>query len=274
MKIAYRGTAYSGWQIQPHRETVQGTVNRALSKILQEAVRTVGSSRTDAGVHARAQCVSFSCHNPIPAESLQRALNYVLPHDMHVFEVQERDALFSARYHARAKQYSFCIFNRAELEPMTADLGWRVAGGLNDQDMDLGAKTLVGTRCFRALQAAADKRTETVTTIYAARVRRLNDLVVFDVIGRNFLYHMVRNLAGSLIKVGVAEWTVAEFEDRINSGERTQMAMTAPAAGLHLIEVFYGARPFLWSESGDAFVKWLSDSLLGTQSRDLSSSID
>lgn len=261
MVLAYRGTGFSGWQIQPRCRTVQGVLNSALSKVVGERVRCTGASRTDSGVHARAQHASFRIRNSLPLDALMRAVNHRLPGDLRVLDIGLQDPNFSARHHACAKHYAYFIFNQRLSNVLTWDLGWRVGPALDHQAMDRAAQMVVGTHCFQAFRAAGDKRLESVTTMLQAGVSRVGNLVCFEIIGRRFLYHMVRNIVGSLVQVGLGEWSENGFLSRFQARQRTQMAVKAPAQGLHLMQVYYPGDALVAGERAQAYRQWLAHSL-------------
>jgi len=262
LRLTYTGQHLFGWQIQPDRPTVQGHLQRALASIFEkETVRTVGASRTDTGVHAHDQHVSFETDSPIPVDKLKYALNNRLPGGIRVLAVRERERDFSARYHARAKHYAYYLHIAAVTSPFIAPYVWSDRRSLDSDAMNTAAGHLVGTRCFRALQSHRDHRDQTETTIFASRVRRSADLVCFEVVGRHFLYHMVRNMIGSLVLVGRGEWAPDDFGERLASGDRREMGITAPAGGLHLFKVHYGEGPYGFSSESDAFTRFLQHAL-------------
>lgn len=268
MRIAYNGARFHGWQIQPKVRTVQGEVAAVLARILKrDYVKTGGSSRTDAGVHAHDQRVSFEIDIPIPIAGLRHALERLLPSDIQILDLQERPAGFQARHHAQGKHYGYCILNPLGIgrlrafqnlaSPFVADLVAPHAHALDAEKMNRAAQALVGTRCFKALQSSKDHRTHSETTLYHTRVRRQGALVCFEVVGKHFLYLMVRNIAGSLILVGNGEWSVDQFVDYLDSGDRRLMGDTAPAQGLHLFRVFYDDEPLTFSADSDRFLNFL-----------------
>jgi len=257
--ISYSGHPFHGWQIQPHCTTVQGRLQDALARVLEmEAVRTVGASRTDAGVHAHDQHVSFQTTNPIPLDKLQRALNHMLPAGIRVLAVHERAPDFSARYHARAKHYAYFMHNGKVVPPFIGPYVWSDRRLLDADAMDRAARLFEGTRCFRAMQSARDFRDQTETTIMAARVWRSGELVCFEVVGRNFLYHMVRIMVGALVMVGRGEWAPEALADGLLAGDRKAMGQTAPAGGLHLCKVAYGEGPHGFSSRGEEIAAFLA----------------
>ncbi|QTD47594.1 tRNA pseudouridine(38-40) synthase TruA [Sulfidibacter corallicola] len=268
LRIAYNGAGFHGWQIQPRARTVQGEVAAVLKRILKLAkIKTVGCSRTDAGVHAHDQRVSFQIEHPIPLEGLQRALERLLPPDIQLLEVCERPPGFQARHHARAKHYGYFFLNppgttafnawQNLASPFIAPYVTACAEPLDVEAMARAAEQLVGTRCFKALQSCKDHRPNSETTIFATRVRRHGSLVTFDVLGHHFLYLMVRNMAGSLKRVGTGEWAAEDFGERLNRGNRVDMGETAPATGLHLFEVYYEEDPLGFSPKSEAFQTFL-----------------
>lgn len=251
LRIAYVGTHFFGWQIQPKRRTVQGELNKALRSVLRlKEIRTIASSRTDSGVHAHDQRVSLTIGKPIPVENLKRALNHKLPHDVRVLEARGREPNFSPRYDARAKHYVYFIYNLETFSPLISSYVWSYAPPLDAEIMNAGAAIWTGTRCFKAFQAHKDRRVGSESTVFASRVYRLGNLVIFEILARHYLYHMVRNMLASLVRLGDGTWSMNEFQQRSLSGERVRQWITAPARGLHLFEVFFGAGPFALSDKG------------------------
>ena len=262
LRISYVGTRFFGWQKQPYHTTVQGVLELLLGKTLRATeITTIGSSRTDTGVHAHDQHVSFFTESTIPPAGLKRALNHRLPSEIRVLEVRDRPQTFSARYDARAKHYAYFIFNGEVAAPLVADLVWRYGPALDVNAMAHAARYLLGKRCFKSLQASGDARKSSITTLYDVRVEQTGSIISFETLGHRYLYHMVRNMAGSLIRVGRKQWSVEEFRQRLDGGKRALMGITAPASGLHLIEVSYGSSPFQFSEKSRALRRYLSQGL-------------
>ncbi len=259
LRLAYMGSSYFGWQIQPHVPTIQGEIAAALKKTLGEpAPKTTGTSRTDAGVHAHDQRVNFRTENPIPTGNLLRALNLILPQDIRVLDVYERPANFSCRRNARAKHYAYFIHNHAEISPFSSPLVWLDPLPLDAARMHRAAQVFVGSRCFRGLQSSKDFRRNARAEIFAARVARHGRVVCFETLGSRFLYHMVRNMVSALVKVGRGDWTAEELRDKLDSGERKRFWITAPAAGLHLFKVYFDPPPYQFSPDCAAFLKTLA----------------
>jgi len=259
LKAAYAGARFAGWQIQPHVRTVQGLIAGLLRRLLNEPeLKTTGASRTDAGVHAHDQRIGFFTANPIPLEGLRRALNHLLPPDVRILSARERPLGFSVRHSALGKHYAYFIHNRPDPSPFIADCVWCWEPPLDAAAMHEAAAVFVGERCFRALQSRRDRRDVSRVEIHAARVARLGDVVCFEVIGRRFLYHMVRNMIGALIPVGRGEWSPADLRANLESGDRERMGVTAPASGLHLFRVFYEPPPFEYAPESGRFLRHLA----------------
>ena len=258
--LSYTGHLFFGWQIQPKLPTVQRELNIALARLTgQKALRTIGASRTDTGVHAHDQHVSVQIQNPIPLEKIVYALNRMLPTGIHILSAAERDSEFSARYNARAKHYAYFInLNRHGVAPFISPFVWNDRRPLDQVAMGVAAQHFVGTRSFRALQSSRDHRTQTRTTIHRVAVHRQGDLICFEVIGRHFLYHMVRNMVGGLIKVGRGEWSPEELGQGLDRGDRRDMPKIAPASGLHLFKVFYDEGTYDFSPESARFRDFLT----------------
>jgi len=237
--IAYDGAGFNGWQIQPSGRTVQGILNKKLEKLLNEPVKTMGASRTDSGVHAHDQHVTLSIDNMIPLSALERSLNHHLPEDIRCLNVTERDPGFSARRSAVGKHYIYILVPDTNRNPFLGRYSLAIERRLNIEGMVKAAESFVGMNDFKSLQNSRDFRIKTIVHIHEARIVTSNDMVFFHVIGHSFLYNMVRNMLGSLLKIGFGEWNLVEFRKNLASADRTKMGITAPAQGLHLVQVFY-----------------------------------
>ncbi|MDJ0839472.1 MAG: tRNA pseudouridine(38-40) synthase TruA [Acidobacteriota bacterium] len=259
LRLSYTGHCFYGWQIQPHCVTVQGVLKGMLARLLEtDDFRIIGASRTDTGVHAHDQHVSLTTTNPIPCDKIVYALNRLAPRGVRVLSATERPPDFSVRHHARGKHYAYFINNFQGVSPFVEPFVWTDARPLDATAMDAATRHFPGTRCFKALQSQKDHRTNSTTTIHRARVTCTGDLVCFEVIGRHFLYHMVRNMVGSLVQVGRGEWTPDELGRRLEQGDRTLMGVTAPAAGLHLFKIYYGEPPFDYAPISTRFADFLA----------------
>ncbi len=244
--VAYDGAGFSGWQIQPGRKTVQGTLEDALAAIEGSRVKVAGSGRTDSGVHALGQTASFALANPIPAANLKKALNRILPPAVRIDDVVEMPAGFHARHAAVAKTYEYRIHRGETCPPFVYPFTYWYPFPLDEQAMTAVAPLFAGTRDFRSLasndRAARQGEPEksTVRTIFCSQLTRRADLLVYRVRGSGFLYRMVRNIVGALLAVGRGKLKSAEIPALLAARDRGLAGITAPARGLFLVAVEYG----------------------------------
>lgn len=262
MQISYRGSAYFGWQIQPDVPTVQRCMQVVLRRSLdQPSLRVFGASRTDTGVHAHDQRVGFTTTNPIPLSGLRKTLNHQLPEDIRVLTLREREPEFSVRYGARGKHYTYFWCNRANSGPFLNEYMTIQGSRMDVAAMNSVCRHLLGTKSFAAFQSSRDHRTNSETTLFAAKVGRIGDVVYFDVVGHHFLYHMVRNMAKSLAQVGIGVWTPERWLKHFEAGDRSKMCVTAPAKGLHLFKIFYDGDPIGFADNAVQFRQLLANGL-------------
>lgn len=244
LTIAYDGTAYSGWQYQPQQRTVQGVLEDALNRITGEAIRTVASGRTDAGVHALGQVVSFSTESRLSAEIFQRALNAELPIDVAVQSAEEVRQGFHATHDALRKRYRYTIHDGPVRDVFRLRYAWHIHERLDADAMDRAARYLLGTHDFCSFQTAGSERTTTVRTIFDIEVRRgragESDLVTTEVEADGFLYNMVRSIMGTLVDVGRGARPESWVCEALAARNRCAAGRTAPAQGLFLVRVEYG----------------------------------
>ena len=238
--VAYDGTNYGGWQLQPNAVTIQGLLEAALKKIAGKRVVVHGSGRTDAGVHARAQvanCTLVTNHRP---PVLHRALNANLPEDVRVLRVQEVDAKLHARFSAKSKEYRYQIDCGAVADPFLRAYAWHHPRPLDVAAMRRAAKLLKGRHDFSALSANPMRTIETsVRTIGKLSVTKRGNVLTIAVAADGFLYKMVRSIVGALVKVGEGRLTVEQLSELLRRKKRTALVETAPAKGLFLWKVGY-----------------------------------
>ncbi len=247
LTIAYDGTGFSGWQRQPHGRTVCGELEGHLSALCGFPVALFGASRTDAGVHARGQAASFSGRMGIPAAGIQRALNNALSQnrleqtgEIRILSALEKPPGFHARYDAKGKRYTYRIRNAPRTDLFLRHYCYQVTEPLDAEAMDKAAAFLVGEQDFRCfLSAGGNPQKTTVRRIDGCRVERLGEDVVLTVSGNGFLYHMVRNIAGTLAEIGAGKRPPGEMKRILESRDRARAGPTAPPQGLYLEEVFY-----------------------------------
>lgn len=266
MTLAYDGTNYCGWQVQPNGVSLQEAVERALSQFTHEPVRVVASGRTDAGVHAVGQVVSFETTSTAPCRAFVQGLPIHLPDDVVVREASEAEAGFNARFDAKSKWYRYVIHNSVIRSPFLRTNALWQRSHLDDEAMGSAANVLVGTHDFRCFETNWPNRSSSVRTISRSQVSRLSSWQVwnsdsgpdvardsepraetdlpflcFDVEADGFLYNMVRAIVGTLIHVGRGRWTADDMRRIVEKGDRALAGETAPAHGLYLMRVDYGA---------------------------------
>jgi tRNA pseudouridine38-40 synthase len=240
LTVAYDGTAYGGWQIQPNGVTVQELLEKAIEKVQGSRFTVQGSGRTDAGVHARAQVASVSLttrHSPL---ILCRALNANLPEDVRVLRVQEVGAKFHARFSAKSKEYRYQIDTGKVADPFLRRYEWHHPRPLDVPAMRRAARLLKGRHDFSALSANPMREIETpVRRVTKLTITRKGNALTIAVRANGFLYKMVRSMVGALVKVGEGRLTVEQLRAALASKRRTALIETAPAKGLFLWKVFY-----------------------------------
>ena len=240
LTLAYDGSAYQGFQKQPHGKTIQNVLEDFLGKVCGEAVVTYGSGRTDAGVHALGQVVSFSTQGQIPCANLLRAAASMLPEDIVLLEAEEVPEDFHARYSACWKQYVYRICCVSRPSPFLAKYAWQLLEQLNLEAMNAAAALLVGRHDFSAFRSSGSVDNDPVRTIYRAEWQRVGDGELrFVIAGDGFLYHMVRNLVWSIVQVGLGKRTQEEFAEELASRRCSFLNAPAPACGLYLETVGY-----------------------------------
>jgi tRNA pseudouridine38-40 synthase len=241
--VAYDGTNYYGFQEQrgTRYQTIQGVLEQRLSRLAKKEIRVIGAGRTDSGVHARGQVVNFDPVGwTIPAERVAYALNSLLPRDIAALESVEVSPDFHARFSAAAKRYRYTIYNGKLHEPFLRLYSYHVPFPLDVEAMREGARCLPGKHDFSAFRALGTPVKTTVRTLYEVQVSRQGDLIYIDVRGEGFLYHMVRMIAGTLIRVGKGRIPPGEMAEILESRDSIRGGPTAPARGLCLERVEYG----------------------------------
>ncbi len=238
--VAYDGTSYGGWQIQPNANTVQAELQAVLKRLGGGEVLVHGSGRTDAGVHARGQVAHFDFPRPFAPDMLVRAMNACLPPDIRVMDAAIVADDFHARKSAVGKEYRYFIWNAPVLLPTARLYHLHEHEPLDTAKMQEAAAWLVGQHDFAAFSANPNRFVETtVRTIQSLMVSRVDEQITIAVRGDGFLYKMVRSLAGWLIRVGRGEVPPAQTREVLASCERTARVPTAPPQGLFLWQVDY-----------------------------------
>jgi tRNA pseudouridine38-40 synthase len=239
--IAYDGAPFAGWQSQSHRNTIQDHVERAFERILGKPVRVHGAGRTDAGVHALAQCahVDLSNHH-LSAACWIEALNALLPPTIRVLRCQYVSNDFHARLSAKGKIYRYRIWLAPVLPPFEYRRAWHFLRPFDLKILKRAAKQFVGTHDFADFAANRGKKEKsTVRTIYSVRVRQKGPCLTIEFDGDGFLYKMVRLIVGSLVKCAIGKMRIEDVTARLDSGHTGQGRFAAPAEGLFLVGVRY-----------------------------------
>ena len=244
LTLSYDGTAYVGWQVQAHGRTIQAELEAALLQVTGQRVRAVASGRTDAGVHAIGQVVSFACRTRLPPDVLRRALDANLPRDIVVRDVCEAPDGFHAIRDAIRKRYRYVVQDGPVRDVFARAYSWYVAQRLDIEAMQTAARALVGQHDFRSFETAGSPRVSSVRTIYELTVERhpgdALGRVVFEVEADGFLYNMVRNLVGSLVEVGSGRRESPWIAAVLAAQDRKLAGPAAPPQGLFLVSVDYG----------------------------------
>lgn len=243
--LAYDGTAFAGWQRQPRQRTVQGVLEDAIAALDGAPRRTRGCSRTDSGVHAEGQLVSFDPEREIPTPGWIAGLNRHLPDDVAVRAAEVRERGYDPRRDATGKHYRYLIYTGEVRDPLLRDRVWHVGRSLDVEAMRTAAATLVGTHDFVAFQAANDPRENTVRTLSRIEVTSpwasRDDLIAIDVYGNAFLKNMVRIIAGTLYEAGRRRMDAPRVASLVARGaDRSAAGPTAPSRGLVLVSITLG----------------------------------
>lgn len=237
--VAYEGTHYHGWQLQPNGITIEGVLNEALGRLLGEEIVVIGASRTDAGVHSYGNVAVFDTNTRIPAEKLAYALNQRLPEDIVVQSSCEVAPDFHPRHCESRKTYEYRILNRKMPLPMRRRDTYFYYYDLDVERMQRAAELLTGEHDFKSFCATAAVVETTERTIYELRVSREDDVIAIRVTGSGFLYNMVRIIAGTLIEVGAGKRSPESIREILEARDRAAAGPTAPAHGLTMIGIEY-----------------------------------
>lgn len=238
LTLAYEGTNFHGWQVQPGVATVQGTLQEALCKAAGYNLPVTGCSRTDAGVHA----VEYVCHTdfmPIPCDKIPLAVNSFLPSGIAVKQAEYADCDFHARYSCLGKEYIYKIHNANLRDPFLANRAMFYPKSLDEKIMTEAAQGICGKKDFCAFMAQGSPVADTVRTVKYCDVTRCGDIITVRVAADGFLYNMVRIIVGTLITASEKKQSAQDIAGIIASLDRTKAGATVPACGLYLNKVFY-----------------------------------
>lgn len=239
LTIAYDGTNYCGWQIQPNGITVEEVLNKALKKLTGEDILVIGASRTDSGVHALGNVAVFDTETTIPADRIAMALNQRLPEDIVITKSEEVPLYFHPRYCNCSKTYEYHIINTRIPDPTRRLTNYFVSYELNPDNMRKAASYLVGEHDFVSFCNVRTDVENTVRTITALDILQDGDEITIRITGNGFLYNMVRIIVGTLIRVGRGFYEPEKVKEILEAKDRKAAGVTAPAHGLMLVEIRY-----------------------------------
>jgi tRNA pseudouridine38-40 synthase len=238
--ISYDGSSFNGWQLQPNGPSIQEEIEKVLARLTGETVRVHGSSRTDAGVHARKQVAHFDLNSHIDSSELKKGMNALLPSDIRIMQVTPVSSQFHARFNAVEKEYRYFIWNAEVLPPFLRLYRTHITRPLDIQTMRSACKQLVGKHDFSAFSANPERKvTSTIREIKELSVRKRGPEIVIIVRADGFLYRMVRSITGYLIRVGTGELPPSTAREILLSRNRTAVVPTAPPQGLFLWNIKY-----------------------------------
>ena len=239
LTVAYDGTNYHGWQLQPNVITVESVLNEKLSELFGEEIRVIGASRTDTGVHALGNIAVFDTNARMPAEKVSYALNQRLPEDIRIQKSQEVPLDFHPRHQNSRKTYEYKILNREFPQPIRRLYAHFTYVLLDVERMQRAADFFVGEHDFKSFCSVNTVAETTVRTIYELQVEKQDEMITIRVTGSGFLYNMVRIIAGTLMEIGRGNLEPEEIPAILAALDRTKAGPTAPACGLTLVKYHY-----------------------------------
>ena len=246
LTIEYDGTNYCGWQRQnsprstvhsPRLKTIQGAIEKTLQRIFKEKVKLIGAGRTDSGVHALGQAANFKTDSKIPLKNLQKALNSLLPRDIAIKRIDEASLDFHSQYSVKSKLYCYAILNRPYHSALQRNQVYFIPRPLDIKSMQRQARFLKGRHDFKSFQAADKKERSSLRTIKDIRISRHGGYIYIAIEADGFLYNMARNIAGTLIQIGLGK--PFNIKEILKARDRRLAGPTAPARGLCLVKVKY-----------------------------------
>jgi tRNA pseudouridine38-40 synthase len=263
LTLAYDGTNYVGWQVQPNGLSIQTVVTNAIEKLIGGSVNLLTSGRTDSGVHALGQVASFQTESPIPCDGIRKALRRFLPEDIIVYDVAEVPLDFHATFSTRKKRYRYVIHNSRTHNAFLRNYVWHFYGSLDAAVMHAAGQELVGEHDFRSFESQWPNKATSVRNVLELTVTRENycplyvesksqprpakqfatddpgDFIWLEIVANGFLYNMVRAIVGTLVSVGRGRWDAADVRRILQAQNRSVAGDTAPARGLYLVNVDY-----------------------------------
>lgn len=248
--ISYKGTNYSGWQVQPKKQTIQGEIESVLERLFNEKVEVVGSGRTDAGVHAlgakanallNADFLSkhFSKNGKLDFVKFRDAINQLLPENIQILSIKKVPITFNARFSAKKKTYEYKLQNGGILSPFDSETTVLVRQKLDIDAMIAASKYLIGEHDFTSFCSAQTQTNDHIRTIYDIKITKKSNKILIDITGNGFLYNMVRIIVGTLVEIGLKKKNASEIKTILSSKDRSKAGKTYPAHALFLKKVVY-----------------------------------
>lgn len=252
LTVAYDGTDYSGFQFQENAPSVQAVLEKALRELFQEKIRVRGASRTDAGVHAEGQKVHFQTKNlGVPQDKIPLLLNRILPSDVKVSFATPVPEKFHCIYDATSKTYRYQIYNGEYMDPFRSSFFWHIRSDLDFDAMMEGAAYFLGEHDFSSFCASGYQTKTSVRKIFHSSWTKEKEMLCFSINGNGFLYHMVRNIVGTLVEIGQNRYEPKSILTILEAKDREKAGRTAPAHGLFLQEVFYPEKSFTLQDNAN-----------------------
>ena len=237
--IAYDGTDYHGWQIQPNALSIEEIINKAISKTTKEDIKIIGASRTDSGVHALGNIAVFDTNTTIPTEKIPLAVNKNLPNDIIITKAEEVDLSFHPRYGNITKTYEYTIWKNKVQNPMRTRYTCHHFYKLNIEKIKEAFEYLIGEHDFASFCSMSSNVNSTVRNIYSIDIEEKEDEIVFRFVGNGFLYHMIRIIMGIAIQIGDGYYEPIYLKEVLDKKQKGYGRPTAPASGLCLIKIDY-----------------------------------
>jgi tRNA pseudouridine38-40 synthase len=239
LTLEYDGSNYSGWQLQPRHDSIQGRIESALETIFAPPVRVFGAGRTDAGVHARGQVASITIPRPFDIDELQRALNSLLPNDIVIGDIAPAPDNFDPRHDARSRLYEYRVLNRKIASAFEYRYSWLVRDELDLVAMNASAQVFIGEHDFAAFRSLGSSVKTTVRRVLASEWTRTGDVLVYRIEANSFLRHMVRAMVAAMVEAGRGRSDARKIAAILEGRDRHAAPANAPPGGLYLLEVRY-----------------------------------
>ena len=239
LTIEYDGKDFNGWQKQPDKLNIQGTIEQAIESIVGHSVDLTASGRTDAGVHALGQVANFKTNSEIPIEKIAIAINSRMKKSIIIKNAEEVEERFHSRLNCKKKTYRYVINNSKQGTAIYRNLEYHISNDLDIEKMKQAAKYFEGEHDFKAFKASGTSSKNSVRTIYNAKIYKENERIYIELTGSGFLYNMVRIISGTLVEVGIGKLKPEQIQDIIESKKRENAGKTLPPYGLYLVNVEY-----------------------------------